>query len=240
LRPLLSFELDRHSPIDPELVYFDHIVVGRDRRAKRLNIEMRMVRRATVDQALAHCRANGLTPSALGFIGDGHDFALERTGAVWRWPDMRKSLAAVPAILAVSLAVAALFGEMAREERDMQALSAKLAEEKPAAEAVINLRREVERTRNNLAFLPGKKQTPPVTKVFAEVSRLLPRGSWIFQFELTGREVRLRGYSPTASSLIGIFGESTSFANARFRAPLTQGPRPDLERFDLSFDLKGI
>jgi hypothetical protein len=51
--------------------------------------------------------------------------------------------------------------------------------------------------------------------------------------------VRIRGLSNSAAALIALFDTSPMFADAQFRAPLMQGPRAGLERFDMSFQLRG-
>jgi Tfp pilus assembly protein PilN len=74
--------------------------------------------------------------------------------------------------------------------------------------------------------------------VLSELAQTLPDGSWIYSFQLNGREARIDGFSSSASALIGLFDKSPLFANAQFRAPLTQAQQPGLERFDLSVEIK--
>ena len=50
-----------------------------------------------------------------------------------------------------------------------------------------------------------------------------------------GREARIAGYAPTASSLIGLIDKSPRLQGPRFRSSVTQDPRTGLERFNMSF-----
>ena len=240
LRRILDFELERQSPIDPEQIYADHRISHRDRRANKLKAEMRIIRRETVDNALALCRALGLDASGIVIGGE------EASAAESEFRPPRGLLArprprsrAVPALAAAAaaLAAAAIIVPLIRYDAAVTALAAEVAEAKSAARATEALARQIGQEREKASFVLRQKEAPLLAKVLAEVARRLPDGSWIFQFEMQGREVRIHGYSPQASSLIGLFDGAPFFANARFRSPLTRAAKGDVERFDLSFEV---
>jgi general secretion pathway protein L len=103
---------------------------------------------------------------------------------------------------------------------------------------VESLQDEINKANLGMAFLAQQKQSPLLVKILAEVTKILPDNTWLVEFELHGREVRIRGYSAAASSLIALFDNSRLFTNAQFRAPSMQGQN-GAERFDLSFEVKG-
>jgi hypothetical protein len=72
-----------------------------------------------------------------------------------------------------------------------------------------------------------------------EKATTLPDGSWLTEFSMSGNRIRIGGYSRAASDLIGVFDRSGRFINAQFAAPVTQGPSPGIERFDLTFETAG-
>jgi Tfp pilus assembly protein PilN len=110
--------------------------------------------------------------------------------------------------------------------------------EKSRAQVVQRLQDQINEANLGMNFLAQLKQSPLLVKILAEATRVLPDNTWLVEFELQGHELRLHGYSGSASSLIAVFDNSQFFTNAQFRSPLIQGER-GLERFDLSFDVRG-
>ncbi len=243
LRQILTFELDRQSPLDPAQVRFDYRIVKRDKPAKKITVELRIVKRQSIEQAVALCRLLGLEPRSLGFHGEapamasGAFLAGEPKPSTRRWLQRRAAAALMG--LAGLLSLAMLLTALDRQQARADAIAARLTHARAQAQATERLRKDIAALAARAEFLPREKQRPLIVKVIEEVTRLLPDDSWLVQLDLSGSEVHLRGYSASAPALIGLFDGSPLFTNAHFRAPLTQGPRSDLERFDLSFDVKG-
>lgn len=241
LKNILKYELERVSPLDPGKVYFDHRVLHHDKATNTLEIELRILKRESADDAVQFCRSIGLEPSVIGFVGEAggeqeRSFPVSRAATLrGRWSQWRvASLAALVVVLGLSELLAAYAREQAAEE----ALAGQLARARANAQVAERLQNDLAKAKQGIAFLDSQKQSPLVVKVLAEVTRILPDHTWLIEFELQGREVRINGYSRAASSLIALFDSSKLFTNAQFRAPLTQGPANDLERFDLSFEIR--
>lgn len=241
LKNILKFELDRISPLDPQQVRFDYRVLNRDKEAGQIEVELRILKREVADDAVRLCRSVGLEPDRLGFVGDdaaagAQGFPLSTTASLrGQWQTWR-----VPALsaLAVVLGIGALLASYSRQQDWQDELSGELLAAKVKAHSVEVLQEQIDKAKLGMAFLGKQKQSPLLIKVLAEVTHILPDRTWLVMFELNGREVRIRGFSNDASSLIARFDNSPLFANSQFRSTLTKGPASDLERFDLSFEIK--
>jgi general secretion pathway protein L len=241
LRSILEFELDRHSPIDPTRVYFGYGVKHRDRHRRQLEVELHIVRRETVEEALSLCRSIGFEPTAVGIAGDtagAEDGGLMPPGKRLTRRRLPQRLPFGLGLGAFVLATALLIAHVVRYEAAMTALATEVAQARDAARETEAVRRRLDQETLKENFLARQKAAPLFSKVLAEVSRVLPDRTWVFEFEMRGSEVRLHGYSPQASSLIGLFDNAPMFSNARFRSPLTRGPGGNADRFDISFDVK--
>jgi Tfp pilus assembly protein PilN len=75
--------------------------------------------------------------------------------------------------------------------------------------------------------------------ILAAITRALPDGTWLYSLDYDGETVQLQGYSTNAAALVAIFDGSALFRDAAFRAPMTQGPAPGLQQFDLSMNVAG-
>jgi general secretion pathway protein L len=65
LREALAFEMDRHTPFSAEDVLFDFRVIGSDAELERLQIELLVVRKHDIDEALALAASMGLSPDCV-------------------------------------------------------------------------------------------------------------------------------------------------------------------------------
>jgi len=243
LRQVLAHEFDRQMPLSRDQAYFDCRVVHRDREKKQLTVELIAVRRGVIDRATGLATSCGLRLAQIELIGDGDPVPLpgllqpEDSAPRRRW-EWRVSAAL--AGLGLLLIVGALTALIDRQQNYDDAIAQELAAAKSRADAAKQLKAKVDAEVASQRFLPLQKRASSVMTVLNEVTRILPDNVWLFDLELRGKEVRLHGFAPAASSLLSFFAQSPLFENARFRAPLTQGPHGSVERFDLSMDFKGV
>jgi len=242
LRQVLAHEFDRQMPLSRDQAYYDCRVLTRDKEKKQITAELIAVKRAVLDRALDLTSAWGLRLSGVELIEEGGPARLpgllQPSGPTprsrWEW----RSTAGL-AGLAMVLGVGTIAALVDRQQTFADALAQQLADAKSQAQGVQQLQKKVDAVAESQRFLPQQKRASSAITVLNEVTRILPDGAWLFDLELRGREARLHGFAPAASSLLGLFAQSPLFENARFRAPLTQGPQGGLERFDLSLDFKG-
>lgn len=73
-----------------------------------------------------------------------------------------------------------------------------------------------------------------------EATRLLPRESWLTQFDYDGADnrIRLSGFATSASELISILEDSPVFANVKFTSPITTDRRSGKEKFRLEMQVQ--
>lgn len=242
LRRALTYEIERLSPIAPDAVYYDFAVTGRDPASNTVDVELRIIRRDIVDVAVALCHAAGLSVSAIRFEDDARTadrraFPVDRAGflraaARHRGPTLLLGAAAV-LLLAILLALYLRGAAVADDLNDQVS-----AEGMRAAE-VERLRHRIDRTATQFAFLEKQRRAPSFVEILNDVTRTLPDGTWITEFDLTASRIRIEGYSHAASDLIAVFDRSGRFTNAQFAAPVTQGGSAGVERFDLTFELAG-
>jgi Tfp pilus assembly protein PilN len=240
LRAMLPYELERHVAADLDSLYVHHRVTARDRSRRKMTVELALFKRAATDAALGAVRRIGLSPSNIAATTD------DESASGYPAPDsdsrrsrVRSSAAALLAGIAMLLGLANLGARAWQEYEEDAYLASELTRADAEAAAARRLRQEIARSRQRLAFLPHERASASLGRVLNEVSRLMDDDTWVFEFEMRGGSVHLRGLSAAASSLVPTFDASPMFENARFGAPLTQGTGAGVERFDLLLDLKG-
>jgi len=238
LEKALPYELARLSPIEPDRLYFDFAVEKTDTSA---NITLRIVKRETVDAAMALCRAAKLDVAAFVFTGDPEpadwrSFPVDRPAflrSLWRRWNI-PALAALALFLGLALIPAAYVRGLERAD----AVAKQLADAQANAELVEHLQARARQALAESESLNRLRSAPSRVAVLDDLARLLPDGTWVTELTLEGSKLRFEGYSRSASDLIALFDRSKRFANAQFTAPLTREAQAKVERFDLALDIR--
>lgn len=242
LRELLYFELDRQTPYRPDQVRYDFRVVERDNAAMRMKVEFLVAPIEAVDRLLARAAAWGLEPSAVTVAGidDLAAPAFDLSGSDQRAAPSRGGRLglAVLGLLAGGLMVAAVWLPLEAQRAAALDAGAVLAEARKAAVTAADLRDRLDlRARAGSFLVRRKNEAPMMTAVLADLTRLLPDDTWLFELHVRDADVRVRGYAPAASTVLELVERGPAFRNARFTSPVTRVPGIDAERFDLTFEL---
>jgi general secretion pathway protein L len=241
LRAILSHELERRTPFLADQVQFDYRIVERHADAQRLKVELVVVPRPVVAQALALARQCDLAPTQVGLAagtGERPAFNFLSDAGETKAAPKRQTYAATGVAAVLLLAAIALWS--GREEAATAQLDVQVAAAKETARAADTLRKEIESLTARSNFLATRQQAPHLVEVLEDLTKLLPEDIWVTELHLEGHEGYIVGYSPSATKLIGLFANAPRFANAHFRSPVTQDGKPGIERFDLGFDLNGV
>jgi Tfp pilus assembly protein PilN len=235
----LQNDLERQSPVDPQAVLFTYRILAVERAASRLIVSLVLIRRDAVEAATARLQALGLRVQNI-FAPDpeyGRDDVLAPPQRAAPRLARHHLFAALLAVLALFLAGADIFVRAGQDQNIIAALAARAAQLNASAEAVQNIREQVEAGRDGAGFMAAQRLAPSMGAILAEITNRLPDGTWLTGLSYDGHALQLQGYSADASNLVPVFDASKLFTGAAFRAPMTQGPQPNLQQFDLSMDL---
>jgi general secretion pathway protein L len=238
LRKAAAFELEQLSPIAPDKLYFDLDVTQNGPLAR---VELRAIKRSEVDDARALCHAAKLGVGAIAFEGDRREAdwrAFPVDPLAWLRRHWRLRGAAIAAV-AAALLLAGLLGAFAlRNAAELDALQARLQDADLQLASLHRMERNISDLRTQIEFPAAQKRAPLVIGVLAELSRVLPDGTWLTEFGIKDGRAHMRGLSRAPADLIAAIDQSPRFTNAQFSAPL-EGAQNGSERFELTFDVKG-
>ncbi len=241
LRGVLGFEMDQHTPFKADQTYYDYLILDRDQATQRLTVQMTVVPRELQDPALAKLAALGLYPNAVDVGAPG-----STTPAINLLPVEQRSVKSQTshkltnwlAIAAGALLVASIAIPIAKRAAHLNEIREKLVVTEKEAKAAESLRNQIESLSTQSAFLSTqKKHSAVMVSVLNELTKLLPDDTWLYQFELNGKEASIQGESPTSSAIIGLIESSRLFKNAQFRSPVTQNRQTNAERFNISAEV---
>lgn len=238
LRQALAFQLDRRTPFQADTVHFAHRIVRRDEAAKQLDVELAVVPRGVVAAAITTGRGLGLRPSAVEVAAPTPDGApsgnlLPEDERPRRRP---ATLMVRAAIAAAAVAVlAALYQPLYGAQRTAHELQRQMQAGRELALRGRKLKDEVDKLAEAEQFLVGgKRETPSATEILFELTRVLPDDTWVNDLHIGAGEIRIGGFSKSASTVIKLLEQSGAFASPQFRAAVTQDQASGREKFEIT------
>lgn len=241
LLKLLSFEIERQSPLPADEILFDHRIEGWSGEGSRIDVLLRIVKRNQIDRAKEICLKLVGAPSAIAPLGDLppcedglFDFSRHMEPRVL----VRRSL--VPTLFLLVLFLVGLNLQLFYSNREarISTMEARLAEIGPDVERALALSQQIDQAEQRLSFSQKRSDERLVVELLDELATTLPDDNWLQEMEYRRNEIRLRGRSSDAASLLRLFGESASFGEAAFRAPVMAGRDGEPDRFDLALSLR--
>jgi general secretion pathway protein L len=239
IREVLSYEMDRLTPFTANQVYYDYILVARDKQKSTIQLKLIIVPKQRVDNLLNELAQMGFKPHVLT-VNTGKE---EKEAQINLLPVEKrdKKINALKIVnytlagIAVLLLCIALMLPIWNKVKYIETLEPELEEYGVSAEKIITLRKQVEKAEEEALFLVEKKQKSiMMLRVIDELTQIIPDDTWINQVDVDDNEVHLYGESVSSASLLPIIESSKIFSSAQFRSPVTQNRRNDTERFHLS------
>ena len=238
VREALGYQLERLMPFKREFVYFDGSAVSAEPVTRRLLVELTVARKALVDQIVGIAVEQGVrsvsvhAPRPADGLG-GATFvrrAGARTSALRPLDRWLAYSAAALAFAAASVSLVEFHIDGRRLEAQVQALRTR-------ATTADGLRQTMDSQMGRIHFLTSQARIPSQAAVLAELTRLLPEDTWIFQFQCEGVALQISGYAKNASSLSTALAKSALFADVALRSA-NKAPGSDTERFDIAIHLR--
>jgi general secretion pathway protein L len=241
IRRMLALDIDRLSPLAPELIHFDMDIVDRGDADGRLLARLGILSRDEAAGLVARAREDGITPVALAARIDGEDeppcfdFLPQAMAAAGERAENKARYYwwAAAALVLVNLAV--LVG---RDMVDVSQLQAAVEAQQPMAAAALRLSRRIgdEDARRRALLARGRRDDP--LAMLDALTRALSEGAWVQRLEWNGQSLRIIGFKSDAVDLSGAIRASAAFANPRAVVSAPLAPGALLKPFDLTADAR--
>ena len=201
LRQVLGFEMERQTPFRAEEVYFDHLVMERDRSARQVTLTLAVAPRLVVDEALDLVSDWALEQEVggaqLGVPAERPDstptMTLRFLPAGFR-RGTGGTIALLLVVVNLALAAAVVAVPMMQQKSHLDELATELAAVRTRATAVGALRQSVEDKRAQLGQIMAIREgRPSMVELLEELSALVPDDTWLMRLEIKGDRVNLAG-----------------------------------------------
>ena len=243
LQEVVSFQLDRFTPFEPDEVYLGCRIVGRDADAEAIKVAIAVAPRPDVDRLLADALGRGLACHTVVVASETPDAGLTDDLPLAISPAETASTRSGRAtralwLLALVLAAACVAVPLLRGRAALSETQRELAAMRREAQAVSALRLELEERGEQAAIPIQRMQRTPLSILLAELTRLVPDSGWITQLEIDAGSIQVTGFAAAANALIPALEASPILTSAAFRSPVTQDAVRGVEQFHLSVDLR--
>ena len=237
LANLLEYELDRLTPFSPKDVCFAWRIVDFDEAADRIAVMLEVAPKSLVDKASDWTAEHGRSIDRLEIEGEDRGPPLNLLSNETKGETSSRFKHLLP-LLALGLAMAAVWIPMSRQQDLVDQLDQELASLQSSADETLLLREQLDLETARAGFLvEAKTNHPTMTLILAELTALIPDHSHILQLEISDEGIRLSGLADKASDIISILDQSEMFASPEFRSAVTRDPRNGKERFQIAVQL---
>ncbi|MBT8059002.1 MAG: PilN domain-containing protein [Gammaproteobacteria bacterium] len=237
LAQVLSFEMDRQTPFKASAVYFDWNVLERGGPTGQLRLELFVVPRGEVDEAMKLLDGRGFTLAGVDVVEEGRTLGLNllpaalRTRTINRKARLNYALGALALLLLAAVMAQSLY----LRAHQVDELEGAIAQVQGEARKVMRIKEQIEDTSEAAGFLARRRaETPLAIELLADVTRLLPDDTYLDRLVIGRDSVQLQGKSQNAQRLIERVNESDLLDDAAFRGSTRLDARSGLEIFEVN------
>lgn len=241
VRRMLNLDVDRLSPLAPELIHFDLEIVEQDEAEGRQKVLLGILPRDEAAALLSQARAAGYAPVALAVQREPNeaprfDFLPQVKEASGETGETKARLywwSAALALIVVNIAVLVV-----RDIADVSRLQAVVDAQQPLVNSVLHLRQRVEsedaRRRGLLAR--GTQNDP--RRMLSALTQALPAGAWVQHLEWNGQSLRITGFRNENIDMNAVIQASGAFVNPRTPTGEPGTSPTSVKPFDVSADAR--
>lgn len=231
---IVARDLAEKTPFRLADIHYDYAVV---QEADKLIATQQVVKRDSVEAAAL---ALEIDVADIGFL----DAATQRAITLHRHSSDQIFWARHTALaLAGSVVVLALIAggiDYWRQQSALDALVPQITKMRPQAQEVRDAFAKLQHRQSSFGHLLARKhQAPALLDIWDEVTRLVPKDSWLTEFHMTDASpsqdyhLAVSGFSTAAANLVVIFDRSPLFHEAALTAAIALDANEQRERFAL-------
>jgi general secretion pathway protein L len=240
---LLSLDLERSTPFKQNDVYSAYTVDQSQGSGWKQSIRQLIVKRSLVDALKSDIEALGLKVTSVDCFDEaGSTVPINFLDVpAGRTTGNRIKLLLGLTGLALLLAAAGAYIDVARHEAALAQLQSETARLKIEAKSVRDMTTKYQSTGSAIAsFNQLRRETVSRVAIIEELTRLLPDSAWVTDIKISGVTVDISGLAASASSLVPILEKSALFVDATSTSALTFDPLQDKERFGIRMRLRNV
>lgn len=237
-RQIIDLQIDRLLPMPRAAMCYDSIADDELNGDGELVVTIAALRKDYADRAVAaFARIDSTVTRLLGRDPNGEPrFRLLNPGRVTRARTHRTSMIMAGALVALFvLLLFSYYGKLVDREAFLNATMAEISERARHAET---MRRELEDYSQARSVYESWLNDPRFEDVIVALTGLLPDDTWLYEYDQTGDQIVIAGWTPNTSEIVRLLAGSGSFRNVTSTASVATDRGGNVrERFNISLEL---
>lgn len=240
LSNVVSYELDRLTPLSSERAFYDFLVL--DENESRIRIMLAAMKVETLQPYVEALRERGITVGRVGLAmpAPGHDLNLIDKGV----HKIQKTPVALTIFLLAVLIASGLFwmvSPLQIEQKRIDAIDREIAARKDEIKKIEALKKDLEGVEKERATINGFRNfRPTVLDLLKEMTRVLPNNTWLSRVRCTETTVEIEGYAASATDILPKLESSAYFKKVEFASPTIRDVRLNADRFIIKMEIEGL
>ena len=253
LPDVVSYELDRLTPLSPERAFYDFRIIAEDEN--RIRIMVAAMKAETLQPYLEALRGKGIAirrvaiaPSVPGATGTDHRSQSAIAGemnllskGIHPSPKTPMALTIILLSVLVALGLFWLVSPLRIAETRVEIIDREIASRRDEVKKVEGLKKELEGVEKEIAAIETFKSSRPVTlNLLKELTKILPMNTWLSRIRFTGSTVDIEGYAASATEILPRLEASGHFKKVEFASPTSRDARMNADRFSIKMEIEGL
>ena len=252
LPDVVSYELDRLTPLSSERAFYDFRILAEDEY--RIRIMVVAMKADTLQPYVEALREREITVQRVGLAMPGSpspDLWGKESNFVGEMnlldKGMHKSPKPAMALTIALLSVLAALGlfwlvsPLQIAEKRVEIIDREIAVRKGEVKKIEALKADLERTEEEIAAIETFKTSRPVTlNLLKEMTRVLPTNTWLSRIRFTESTVEIEGYAASATAILPKLEASGYFKKVEFASPTSRDMRLNTDRFSIKMEIEGL
>jgi general secretion pathway protein L len=253
LSDVVSYELDRLTPLSPERAFYDFRILAEDEN--RIRIMLAAMKAETLQPYLEALRGKGIAvgrvvidPSVPGTPSPdlrsqsavaGEMNLLDK--GMHKPPKTPMALTIVLLSVLVALGLFWLVSPLRIAEKRVEIIDREIALRRDEVKKIEALKKDLEGVEKEIAAIETFKTSRPVTlNLLKEMTRVLPMNTWLSRIRFTESTVEIEGYAASTTEILPKLEASRHFKKVEFASPTSRDVRLNADRFTIKMEIEGL
>lgn len=249
IHKILQFELEQSTPFELGDVFLGYQETGYERASRKIKINQYIAKREIVEDQSLQAEGFGacikgvcvLTPKnakvlPVKLFAGSSSFEKRPLGSVAK-------LVSILCMLCIGLAIGFVFQLKNRQIIELNMIEAAIEKRKIEAKKVLEVLDSNKQKDQQLKSLYVVRQKyVRLTKIIDELTSILPDDTWISELTIDDRKLKIVGFTPSASYVVGLLDKSVTFSKPSLSASILFDSAKKKQRFtiDLSVHAEGV
>lgn len=241
LKDAVRFQIKRISPFRETDVFYASSMVAPQAYSKDIQVAVALVLKREIEPLQKLAEDVGIEITRIMFAGSGSpksSLSVDLPSARAKASSKTWDYALAFLIFVLSIITLGIMHNHAVALNEM--IGTELKRLKPAAEKVVEIGKENASEADFAAqAMMSKTKNPNQLAILDALSGLLADDVRITEYRASGRIISFSGFALNATELLAKIDSAPHFSSAKFTAPVAREAALNLDRFSLSFELRG-